>query len=242
MIPEQLEVISLHERFLLSQKPQLKGASNLVRRSLGVQIFEEAISQRYRFLQDLPIENNIRTVYLIGYWQTHSITSTIEDELRSNLRFREPPGGRNLETLKAIEASRNPISLHIRRGDYTLTAEGNIALPLHYYRRAIEDARERLDHPTFFVFSDDIAYARENLPQDIDVMFVDHNDDFSAHEDLRLMSCCQHHILANSTFSWWGAWLNPRESKIVYAPKQWLLKPESYFSDLTPSTWMLLDV
>lgn len=69
---------------------------------------------------------------------------------------------------------------------------------------------------------------------------MDHNDSFSAHEDLRLMSSCKHHILANSSFSWWGAWLNPSTEKIIVAPKHWLLQKNSFFSELTPAHWTLL--
>jgi hypothetical protein len=73
-------------------------------------------------------------------------------------------------------------------------------------------------------------------------VFVGHNDDFSAHEDLRLMSACHHHIIANSTFSWWGAWLDPRQDKMVIAPRQWYVTPDSYYPDLLPPTWLLIDV
>jgi Glycosyl transferase family 11 len=80
-----------------------------------------------------------------------------------------------------------------------------------------------------------------SLPRDIDAEFVNHNNSFSAHEDLRLMSSCQNHIIANSSFSWWGAWLNPSPRKIVYAPKYWLLRRDSYFSELLPPSWILDD-
>ncbi len=143
--------------------------------------------------------------------------------------------------LERIGKCTNPVSLHVRRGDYTLAAEGNIALPLDYYTRSISICRERLADPTFFVFSDDIAFARKNLPHDIRAVFIDHNDDASSHEDLRLMSSCRHHIIANSTFSWWGAWLNPRLDKLVVAPKHWYLTQDSYYPELLPPGWILCD-
>jgi len=143
--------------------------------------------------------------------------------------------------LEQIHAASLPVSLHVRRGDYTLAAEGNIALPLDYYRRAIEFIRERFEDTTFFIFSDDIEFARRNLPAGMRQIFVEGNDDLSSHEDLRLMAACQHHVIANSSFSWWGAWLNPSPEKVVVAPRHWHLSPDSDYPDLLPPTWHALD-
>jgi hypothetical protein len=129
----------------------------------------------------------------------------------------------------------------VRRGDYTLQVEGNVALPINYYARAIAQFKDILGNPTFFVFSDDIEFAKENLGKDISAVFVDHNDPLSAHEDLRLMSSCRHHIIANSTFSWWGAWLNGSDDKIVLAPRHWRVANCPAKNDLMPRSWRLLD-
>lgn len=241
-ISEPFEVIRSYERLLISERPQLKAALGLAGRPLGIQVVAEEPSQRYRFLEDLPLEKSTRTLYIKGYWQAHRIADDNEQDLRSSLRFREPASGKNLAVQETIAAARTSISLHVRRGDYTLASEGNIALPIEYYRQAIASFQERFNQPSFFVFSDDIPYTRANLPSNLNIVFVDHNDDFSSYEDLRLMSSCQHHIIANSTFSWWGAWLNPRKEKIVYAPKQWLLKSDSVFPDLMPPGWILADI
>jgi hypothetical protein len=91
-----------------------------------------------------------------------------------------------------------------------------------YYERAISHILTRNPRSTFFVFSDDTAFAREWARAHPRMVVVDHNDENLAHEDLRLMSLCRHHIIANSTFSWWAAWLNPRSDKLVIAPKKWL--------------------
>lgn len=233
--------LSTIDRLVLNQRRGLKPLLSAFRESLRIQMFTEAIEQRYTFMPDLPLQKNVRTVYLTGYWQAHRFADDIADELRSEFSFRQPAQGKNLEVLEQISQSRNPVSLHVRRGDYTLAAEGNIALPIDYYSHAISAFRKRLDDPSFFIFSDDIAFTREHLPRDIRAIFVDHNDASSSHEDLRLMSCCQHHIIANSTFSWWGAWLNPHPDKMVFAPKYWLLKQDSYYPDLLPADWMLAD-
>jgi hypothetical protein len=233
--------LSVTDRFVLNQRRGIRPISAAFRESLGIQMFTEAFEQRYTFMPDLPLQKNVRTLYLAGYWQAHRFADDIADELRSEFRFKQPAQGKNLEVLEQIGQSRTPVSLHVRRGDYTLAAEGNIALPIDYYSHAISAFRKRLDDPDFFIFSDDIPFTREHLPRGIRATFVDHNDASSSHEDLRLMSCCHHHIIANSTFSWWGAWLNSRPGKMVFAPKYWLLKRDSHYPDLLPPTWMLAD-
>jgi hypothetical protein len=234
--------ISPFDRLVLTSRRLLKPASVALRQSLGIQVFREKFERRYSFMEDLQLQQNVRMLYLIGYWQAHRLADDIADELRAEFSFNEPAQGKNLEILDQIGQSHSSVSLHVRRGDFTLAAEGNIALPMSYYAQAISRFRERLGDPTFFVFSDDIAFTKEHLPRGIRTIFVDNNDSSSSHEDLRLMSACQHHIIANSTFSWWGAWLNPRTDKMVVAPRYWHLKPGSYYPDLLPPNWMLAEI
>ncbi len=115
----------------------------------------------------------------------------------------------------------------------------DLVLPPEYYIRAIEHMKDRLGNPTFFVFSDEPSFAHQLAANRRDCIVVDHNDAESAHEDLRLMSLCHHHIIANSTFSWWGAWLNPRKDKAVIAPSRWLGFKTSSVEIALPS-WCLL--
>jgi hypothetical protein len=105
--------------------------------------------------------------------------------------------------------------------------------------RAMQTVIERLRNPTFFVFSDDIDFVRDNLPKGENIVFVDHNDTSNACEDFRLMSACNHNIIANSTFSWWGAWLNPNPAKVVCAPSSWHnINPDISYPDLIPPDWL----
>ena len=238
-IASQLYQLTNFERLILSSKAVLRPVAGALKSTFKLQVFVEEFSHRFDFLSSLPLEDGARTVYLVGYWQSYRFADAIENELRSELALREPAQGINLEVLERIQQTEHPISLHIRRGDFTLEAEGEIALPISYYLQAIQFFRDRRGTPTFFVFSDDIDFARRHLPGDLNLVFVDHNDASSAHEDLRLMSSCYDHIIANSTFSWWGAWLNPRPDKIVFAPKFWHLKPTSYFPELFPPHWVL---
>jgi len=227
------------DRLMISEKPSRRLLKQVYRRARGIQVFTEPVAQRYSFIPDLPIEPKVRTLYLIGYWQAYQFVNSVAEELRQEFQFRDPPTGKTLAVLNHIRQQQNPVSLHMRRGDFTLAVEGNIALPMDYYRRGIDYLRERLHHPLFFVFSDDIAFARANLPSGLPAIFVDHNDDSTAYDDLRLMSACHHHLIANSTFSWWGAWLNPRAEKIVYAPRYWQLRSGSYYPELFPPAWTL---
>jgi len=213
----------------------------ILQRGLRVQLITESLEQRFRFQAELPINRNTRTIYLSGYWQVHNIAESISVDLRREFTFRDAPTGKNLELLRTIRSADNPVSVHIRRGDYTLPQEGNVALPMDYYVQAITKLRASLSNPTFFVFSDDIMFAKQHLTKCTAGVFIDHNDAFSAHEDLRLMSSCRHHIIANSTFSWWGAWLNSSEDKIVLAPRNWLVANCPVRNDLFPQTWRLLD-
>ena len=252
-------------RFLFTERSGFSTASSMLKSALRIGVVTEPMPARYSFVEHLPIDPGLRVVYLVGYWQTYKTAAAIENELRGELRFKEPAQGRNLEVLQQIERTQEPVSLHLRRGDYTLAvetvarltarpraahmpggdytpaAEKTIALPMEYYRRAISDFRERLADPTFFVFSDDMDFAKSQLSGDPRMVFIDHNDAYTSHEDLRLMSSCHHHIIANSSFSWWGAWLNPAAEKIVIAPRHWLRTDDSYYPDLLPPEWILLD-
>ncbi len=230
------------ERLLLTDKTWLKAAVAPLKWVRRVQVFSQQPSRRYLFLRDIPLRPLVKTLYLVGWWHTHHMIDELEEELRREFTFKEPPQGKNLEILKQIEQSRNPVSLHVRRGDTLLAATNRSSLPGSYYSDAIARLKAQLVDPTFFAFSDDIAFVKENMPIDTRTVFVENNDDFAAHEDIRLMAACHHHIIANSTFSWWGAWLSPHQDKIVIAPKHWYLSEDSYYPELMPQTWKLADV
>lgn len=236
--------IRLRNRFdtqMLAQLPRWTGLNATYKRLRHIVVQHEREQQRHRFIEDLQLPVNARILYLAGYWQVHQYADAVAPQLRKELQLRQSAQGNNRRLLDRIDAAPISISLHVRRGDYTLAAQGNIALPLDYYRRAIDFMRRRWADPLFFVFSDDIAFARENLPPAIRTVFVEGNDDFSSYEDLRLMAACQHHIIANSSFSWWGAWLNPNPAKVVVAPRHWHLSPESVYPDLLPEAWHAID-
>lgn len=226
---------------MLTPTPRYPHIRSGLQRLCGVAVRNESVEQRFRFLEDLQLPSGTQVLYLAGYWQVYRFAEAIETRLREELCLREAPPAHNQRVLDQIRAAPVSVSLHLRRGDYTLAAHGNIALPLSYYYRAVEMMRQRFDKPAFFIFSDDLEFARKSLPAVPHQVFVEGNDSFSAQEDLRLMSACQHHIIANSSFSWWGAWLNPNPEKVVIAPRHWDLSPTGVYPDLLPPTWHALD-
>jgi hypothetical protein len=236
---ERLLLLTEHRRLKPFAEPILQ--HGIFQHGLRLQIVAESAGQRFRFQSVLPIGDKTRTIYLVGYWQVYNIAERIATDLKKEFSFREAPTGKNHEVLRLILNTENSVSLHIRRGDYTLAAEGNVALPMEYYARAIVQIKGAVSKPTFFIFSDDIDFAKKHMGNDISAYFIEHNDSFSAHEDLRLMSSCRHHIIANSTFSWWGAWLSPRADKMVFAPRRWMVGNCPDDNDLFPPSWRLLD-
>jgi hypothetical protein len=199
-------------------------------------VWQQPEDKVWTFLPELPISQSVQCVYLKGYFQAYRFVQEVEQQLRTELKLREAPSGKNLERLNEIQACECSVSLHVRLGDYKVDRGGRRLLPITYYRRAIQAMNERLVNPTFFVFSDEIDTARECLPKLERMVFVDHNNEEAAHEDLRLMSACQHHIIANSSFSWWGAWLNPSPEKHVVFPDRWFnLDPTP--PGLIPPAW-----
>jgi hypothetical protein len=241
VLATEASTLTVWDRLILSEQANIRAALTPLKKALGIDILTEPFGQRYHFLPSLVMNTRVRILYLIGYWQTYRVVEAVSHELRHELRFKEKATGKNLEIQNRIQNTLNSVSIHVRRGDYALAVEGNIVLPGAYYAKAVSLMQKKVSDPTFFVFSDDVPFARKLLPENVRKVFVDHNDDFSSHEDLRLMSSCEHHVIANSTFSWWGAWLNPRAAKIVIAPRHWHLTKQSYYPDLLPPEWLLLD-
>lgn len=180
--------------------------------------------------------------YLQGYWQCERYFARHEARLRQDLRFRSPAHGLNAEFAARIGHC-DAVSLHVRRGDYVSNAKTQAihgSLPQQYYERALHHVLERVPRATVFAFSDDPQWVAENLlPQHPGLIIVNHNCGADSYNDMRLMALCRHHIIANSSFSWWGAWLNARPDKIVVAPQQWF-STDRNSSDLVPPHWIRL--
>ena len=181
-------------------------------------------------------------VHLMGYWQSPRYFGEIADVLRRDFTPRSP-----LDPINAAVAARidncDAVSLHVRRGDYVAdptTAKYHGICSIDYYERAIACVRDRIAGLQLFIFSDDPVWVRDNLMFDVPATFVAANSADHGYRDMQLMAQCKHHIVANSSFSWWGAWLNPSPEKIVIAPKDWFAAPGIDTRDLVPEAWIRL--
>jgi hypothetical protein len=178
--------------------------------------------------------------YINGYWQSEKYFLEIESEIRSDFNFKLPMSRQNADLAEIISQT-NSVSLHVRRNDFAKNSKINSThglCSLKYYQAAIRYIAGRVERPSFFVFSDDATWVKSNLKIDFPCEFVEHNQGSESYNDMRLMSLCQHHIIANSSFSWWGAWLNPDPNKLVVAPQAWFANLHIDTRDLIPADWM----
>lgn len=184
--------------------------------------------------------NDVRaSTYLHGYWQSELYFADVADRIREDFTFRMPWDAADLAVRERMQAQPSA-SLHVRRGDYTIAKnQGVYALcDLDYYRDAIRLLRQRVPGVRLFAFSDDPDWVDAQLgPEFGPVETVRHNGGSRSANDMRLMSQADHHIIANSSFSWWGAWLNPSTEKLVVAPRRWFLNGTND-RDLVPSSWI----
>ncbi len=184
-------------------------------------------------------------VYINGYFQSERYFRDYAGEIRS-VFLKQALIAENDFWNQEIKSAAVPVAMHVRRGDYTANPE---TLKFHgicdseYYEKAVKNILEKHAGAQFFVFSDDIGAAAAELGHLSDNMrFVEHNTPRIAAYDMLLMSRCRHHVIANSTFSWWGAWLNENPDKIVIAPQRWFADEamQAQTGDLIPETWIRL--
>jgi hypothetical protein len=178
--------------------------------------------------------------YLAGYWQSEAYFAGVSSEIRRSYAF-VAPNPANADAARRM-ADCQSVSLHVRRGDYAtnsrIAAVHGVCGP-EYFKLAIDLIRSRIGNPRFFVFSDDLTWCKQSLELLPTTEFVSINSDRQSFNDMRLMSLCKHNIIANSTFSWWGAWLNANPQKIVVAPKRWFATDEDV-STTYPESWVKL--
>lgn len=187
-----------------------------------------------------------RRCLTIGYWQSEKYFSGIEKTIRQEFTLRTAPDDKTQQAMRTIQSG-NSVCVHVRRGDFVSDPHTQVmhgTCSSEYYRQAAAYLAERIPDLRFFVFSDDPRWVRENFNLGFPFTVIDHNapgDGNSAgseHQDMWLMSLCNHAVLANSSFSWWGAWLNPVRDRIVIAPKQWFGLLGHDTRDLIPERWI----
>ena len=180
-------------------------------------------------------------VFLVGYWQSERYFSDIADRIRADFTLRQPLAGTNDGLLELARAD-GSVGLHVRRGDFISlndAAQVHGLCSVDYYRRAISLVRDHCPECRFLVFSDDPDWARAELPLDPSAVFVTGNAE-KPEQDLALMSACKHHIIANSSFSWWAGWLGYSPGQIVIAPNPWYASPKLDARDLAVPRWQYI--
>lgn len=202
---------------------------------MGEQLFKEA-----SFAYDDRILQVKAPARLDGYFQSERYFSDAAAEIRADFMPRQDKIGVINELADRVLPKQPSVSLHVRRGDYTDPAIMRIhgLMGADYYERALELVANKAGPCVVCVFTDDPAWVRDNLRLPPDARYVSEHTR-SAMDDLVLMSRCSHHITANSSFSWWGSWLNPSENKVVVSPARWF-QPDSGIDarDLRPQSWL----
>lgn len=213
--------------------------ARFLRIDLPVNCFREA-----SFTYDPRILEVSSPVYLDGYWQSERYFLDIEKKLRQEFQLKASIDANNHSFKKKIDnLGKQAVSLHVRRGDYVTnaqTASYHGVCSLDYYRAAVNYIAEQVSDPCFFVFSDDLEWVQTNLNIKQPIVLVDANGPDKGAADMALMMACRHHIIANSSFSWWGSWLNPLNDKIIVAPKKWFGRANHDTTDLIPDSWVRL--
>ena len=188
--------------------------------------------------------NSSRFCVLSGYWQSENYFKKSESLIKNEFQLISELKGKELKLSSRIQSC-NSVSIHIRRGDYANDKSTNLThgtCSIDYYLSAINFLSTIVANPIFFIFSDDIEWVKSNLRIEFPHEFVEGDLERKSHFDLYLMSLCKYNIIANSTFSWWAAWLNSNNQKIVIAPQKWYSDSNLYFkaAQLIPKEWKTL--
>ncbi|MCX6985034.1 MAG: alpha-1,2-fucosyltransferase [Lentisphaerae bacterium] len=179
-------------------------------------------------------------VLMSGNWQSEKYFQDIRSIIQKEFAVMTDLTPETSE-LAGFIGNTDSVSVHVRRGDYVSdpdTARTHGTCPPVYYLSAIDKLTQRVSQPHFVIFSDDLSWAKENLKIEYPTTYVSQNGPDKGHEDLRLMMLCRHHIIANSSFSWWAAWLSEHPEKIIIAPQKWFNDPSTNTSDLIPAEWI----
>ncbi len=202
---------------------------------------QRSLAKKYtepHFHYDPNFKHLPKNTVLSGYFQSEKYFSDIRGILLEDFSWVKEPNGKNIDLFKQITSDSLSVSVHVRRGDYVLNenaAKFHGLTGVDYYKAAVKEMTKQVKKPNLYVFSDDPDWCKKNLRFTQPTTYISHNTDGS--EDMRLMKMCKHNIIANSSFSWWGAWLNTNPYKIVVAPKQWFSHSESNTKDVIPGSW-----
>jgi len=176
-------------------------------------------TEKTPFFFDSEALNSSKSKMYWGYWQHLGYFEQISEQIKQDFSFKSPLKNENLAISNLITTTES-VSIHVRRGDYVGHSLLGGICDSNFYENAIQIIKHQVSAPTFFVFSNDINWCKENIKVK-NVHYISWNQNENSYIDMQLMSMCKHNIIANSSFSWWGAWLNPNKHKIVVSPKRW---------------------
>lgn len=243
--PRSFELNIFNNQYKVATNKQIKKFYNLS--------FLNKIKKKFKFAYPkIVAENNLAfqpsfliaqtPVNFIGYFQSYKYFDGFEDKIKQLFAFPIKNLSQNSKGALISFKDKNTVSVHIRRGDYvtdSITNSVHGCCTIEYYQSAISFLQTSVSDPTFVFFSDDSHWVKENFINLIcNKIFIDFNQGSDSWMDMYLMTQCQHNIIANSSFSWWGAWLNNKSEKIVIAPKKWFVNQANVSDDLLPENWL----
>jgi hypothetical protein len=232
-----LKVRLVRKLLIFKKKKNYKTISTILLEAVkltGVKIIQEKGCSVYNpeYLQSYE-----GFVLYFGFWQSPRYFDSFQDEIRNTFSFDKLQLSKKSNALLTILQSVESVSIHIRRGDF-LTKMNNVTCDNAYYMKAISLINSKIENPYFVFFSDEPEWVKENFPSS-NAVYVDWNRGIDSWQDMCLMSKCKHNIIANSTFSWWGAWLNENKEKIVIAPSEFIRNTKT--PHIYPIDWIILD-
>jgi len=235
------EVLASHREFFPFYRNSIYGSKtlwNFIKKRKKLKHYKE---KKFTFNENL-IPNSSANMLLVGLFQSEKYFANKRDLILKEFTFKKALQNKNLELSKRLQ-SENAVAVHIRRGEFAAdsTINKNIGTSsLDYYNKAIEHIKNNVENPVFYIFSDSPDWVKENFKILKNATQIDWNTGKESYIDMQLMSLCKHNVIANSTFSWWGAWLNQNPNKIVIAPQKWFASLKYDTKDLIPETWIRL--
>jgi len=187
---------------------------------------------------DLALCYPYKKAYITGYFTSEKFFQDITSDIRNSFVFKNELSLESIQVKKEMQSC-SSVAISFRRGDFVNNPLHDVC-SINYYKRAIAFMQGHLEGVRFFVFSDDILWVKENVELPKNSLFMDFNGP-NYMEDMHLMTMCKHHIIPNSTFSWWGAWLSSFRDQVVVAPKRWLNGSSYFYDHVVPERWIKLD-
>ena len=230
-----LDIANTKERISLLNKPNnilSKIKNKIYKKNTPTAYFCKNINEAITFNPTLFEMHNI---YMYGYYQSEKYFKEIANIIRKDFTFSKPVDIINQKLINQI-GNTESVSIHIRRGDYLNIPNTQNICNISYYKKAINFILKNISNPKFYIFSNDINWCKQHLQID-NAVFISNNIGKNSFIDMQLMSCCKHNIIANSTFSWWGAWLNNNPNKIIISPNKWM-NDTNGTDDIIPNDWI----